>query len=200
MIAETIIDHNAVESERARFASVEDKLAEVTAELARVKLERDALATKLDLLLSAAPLPDKVLACGVDYVRAFGLLRQSMPVHGDDVITATFQDYLTKLRKLLLEKPEEQGRGHFGSLEANKSFSKQLNEILDQSNLRLLAPIGGIAKLNVTAPKIGSKAGYFQFSLAKGGSESASEDEPTNTRVPTLTLVTRPPRKMIDEL
>ena len=152
-------------SKQLRHA-VADGHAEVEARVAGL--------VELAHVVQANTLRREVLACGLDYEGAFAKLKAAQPKNGAEIITAAFQDYLSLLRTLLFEKPEEQGRGHFGSLEANKAFSKQLNEMLDLTNLRLHTERGS-AMLTVAVRERGQAAGYFSFGLRPSGSTGASK-------------------------
>lgn len=118
-------------------------------------------------------LQDKVLACGLDYVSAFAKLKAAKPETGAKVITATLHAYLTQTRELLLEKPEEQGKGHFGTIAANRAFVVSLKEALTDIATTLAGENGVLARLEVREVEPGQADGEMLWTVNTGKPETS---------------------------
>lgn len=79
------------------------------------------------------------------------------------------------------------GDGHLGSLEANQSFARALNSLLDDLGLRLKDPkTGSPATLRAYKAGRGPESGYFAFNVVGASSRGSYR------RLPRLVLMDRP--------
>jgi hypothetical protein len=69
-----------------------------------------------------------------------------------------------RLDELLAQLPN----GHFGSLERNRHFIRELNQFLDQGGWTLLAPDNQPARLRIVRPRRGAETGNFALKYASG--------------------------------
>jgi hypothetical protein len=121
----------------------------------------------------------EVKECGMDYEKAFETLRGATETVGAMVLRETLESYVDKLRELLLAKTKEEGRGHFGSLEANRAFADALSLSMESLGVRILGPRGP-ATLMIVKFKNRRDAGYFKFST-----QETFSDLPAMKFVPT---------------